>query len=328
MMINITADVQLNPTRRIRLTPLNLEAFDAARKTVNAPAFKRKVTPRDQNILVFLRQLHALSVDQIQRLFWPDAAYNTAYRRLSLLIGYGLLAQARNPDPTRLPVKRAFALGLNGWAWLQEPPSQPHLLRHTRADLVLRDLLAAEVVVKLIEAFRPQTFSLSWFGDETSAFDHPQTHSPLVAANGLGLLYTAPNNQRADWSCLLELDAGVHKNIRSGKEWTVLIRGYEELRILSKSLPVLKQSLRPPVVLLITQNNAHTLKLARWLSKYQKQPLFFCLASWNQLNAAHNILTDPIWLIGNPAENNANWPTQQRPLTATMIPALRAAITT
>lgn len=127
-----------------------------------------RLTERDERLLEYLQEVNVLSLDQVQRLLWPEAKLVTAYQRLRFLLNHYLLNAARVPRAGMtawgLLVSKVYALGPAGHLWLKEEVSSGHVTRHLKRDQVLHDLLVAELCVRLTEATLRRGRPGAWLG--------------------------------------------------------------------------------------------------------------------------------------------------------------------
>ena len=114
---------------------------------------RRRITCRDERLLEHLLAAGVLTLDQIRRLLWPEAAPKTAADRLSKLWGWHLLRRARSPWPDfrspHLVEGTIFGLGQGGWWWLCQPEPDDYAYRLIDAEWVWRQLPAAEIYTRL-----------------------------------------------------------------------------------------------------------------------------------------------------------------------------------
>lgn len=285
------------------------------------------ITDRDERILEYLRELYVLSLDQMQRLFWPDARQITAYQRLHHLQKQYLLAAARVPragmQAWGLPVCKVYTLGEGGRLWLKDEVTGQRAA-YLRRDQVLHDLLVAEVVVRLAEAARGRGdgWSLAWSGEQAASFSHrdaglsrrdagPNERGgdvPLARPDGLAVVRQRRGNKVAAMPLFIELDAGREAHGRPSSDWGRKIIGYDRFYESEWQMhPELSNLPNFPVVAVITHGDARLLNLAAAITEHRRNPVAYYLALWEDLFPANgngtdntDILVAPAWLVVTP----------------------------
>jgi hypothetical protein len=265
------------------------------------------VTTRDERLLEYLRELHVLSLEQIQRLLWPATQNRmVVYNRLSKLKQSHLLARARVPRAGMrdwgLPVCNVYALAAGGRMWLQDKVGSRQLNRHLIRDQVLHDLLVAEVAVRLIEATarRGQDWSFAWAGEREAAFyGKDGGDTPVIAPDGLGIVRRHGKTVKS-LPFFLEVDASREAHGRLSSQWGRKVVGYNRYYGDGESWkqhPALGDLPAFPFVAVVTHGDRRLLNLAQAIAKHRKQPVVYYLALWDGLMANEDILDAPAWLV-------------------------------
>lgn len=292
-------------TRYGDIDPKALKAELAAR------AIAGQVTARDERLLEYLRELHVLSLNQVQRLLWPDARPRTAYNRLAALKNYRLISYARVPAAEMrrrgLPAGRVYALNLGGWMWLQQEVSPDIVARSLRREQILHDLLVAEVCVRVIEATRRRgaAWEVAWAGDEASAYyerrEHDKKTPPDLAPDGLAVIRRRSREGVAALPLFLEMDTGREAHGRPSSDWGRKVGRYNLFAGGQwRQHPQLADLPAFPAVAVITHGEQRLLNLAHAIQEHRKTPVGYYLALWDDLTGAEDILSAPVWLMLKP----------------------------
>jgi hypothetical protein len=274
-------------------------------------AGRGRITERDEDLLVYLSQLNVLSLDQVQRLLWPNARQSTAYQRLYILHKHHLLASARVPrtgmQKWGLPVCKVYTLGEGGRIWLRMEVNGRRA-HHLRRDQVLHDLLVAEVMLRFSEAARRRgnAWSAAWAGEQQAGLYEKPGDAPVAAPDGLAVLQAQVGGKRATMPLFVELDAGREAHGRPSSDWGRKIAGYDRFyagewtgHAALGSLPSF------PAVAVITHGEGRLLNLAHAIQEHRRQPVVYYLAVWEDLfqgqdTTEADILTRPAWLVVPP----------------------------
>ena len=267
-------------------------------------AGRGSVTERDERLLEHLRELNALSLDQVRRLLWSGAKPSTAYRRLCLLQKHYLVNGARVPragmQEWGLAVGKVYALGEGGRLWLKEEVNPAQLTRHLRRDQVLHDLLVAEVMVRLAETTRRrgEGWSLAWAGERATAFGENGGDTSLIAPDGLAVVRQRRGEKSASLPFFVEMDASREAHGRLSSDWGRKVIGYDRLNAGDwRSYPELSNLPTFPVVTVITHGEQRLLNLADAILEHRRQPVVYYLALWQDLVSGDDILAVPAWAI-------------------------------
>jgi|GEM_PF-2652024 len=273
------------------------------RETLADLARRGRITNRDERLFECLRELNVLSLDQIWRLFWPQAKEITAYNRLYFLMKHHLLSGARVPATEMrewgLPVRKVYALGIGGWLWLKEEVSRTLSTRHLRREQVLHDLLVAELYVRLAEGVqqRGQAWNITWAGEQAASF-YGNGDTPIIAPDGLAIIRQQRGEKIAALPIFVEFDKGREAHGRPSSDWGRKVHGYN--RFFSgnwKMHPQLHDAPAFPWVAVITHGAQRLLNLAQAIKKHRREAVVYYLALWQDLRDSSDILTAPAWLI-------------------------------
>jgi hypothetical protein len=296
---------------------------DLDRKTLIANltdlARRGRITARDEQLMEYLRELNALSLDQVRRLLFTDAGHRTVYNRLWFLSSQYLLGSARasraDMQQWGLAAGKVYTLGPAGRLWLKEEVSS-QAVRHLRRDQVLHDLLAAELCVRLVENVRRrgQEWSLIWAGEQASSMYPEGEEAPLVAPDGLAVVrHQKSSAAPAYLPFFLEMDAGREAHGRPSSDWGRKIHGYD--RFIGSDWryhPELTTLPAFPVVAIVTHGAQRLLNLAGAINKHRRQEVVYYLALWQDLMAGEDILTAPVWAVVTPDGQIVGQQPQQR----------------
>jgi hypothetical protein len=288
------------------------------KETLADLARRGRITNRDERLFECLRELNVLSLNQIWRLFWPQAKEITAYNRLYFLMKQQLLSGARVPTAEMrewgLPVRKVYALGLGGWLWLKEEVSRTISTRHLRREQVLHDLLVAELYVRLAEAVqqRGSAWSITWAGELAAGF-YGQGDTPIIAPDGLAIIRQQRGQKLAALPAFIEFDKGREAHGRPSSDWGRKVHGYNRFQAGNwKMHPQLHDSPSFPWVAVITHGPQRLLNLAQAIKKHRQAPIIYYLALWQDLRDSADILTAPAWLIVTPEGQVAGRERDQR----------------
>ncbi len=284
-------------------------------------ARRGRITTRDERLLEYLRELNVLSLDQIQRLFWPDRAAKTVVNRLTTLVNYTLVRRARVPDTEMkkwgLPGRVAYAPGVGGWMWLKEEIDVQIMDRAMRREQVLHDLLVSEICVRLLEAaaLRGQEWSVSWAGTESSMYVRPENISSskrngksgevqsVVEPDGLAIVtYQEPGKQKSELPMFIELDKGREAHRMPHTDWGRKIVGYKRFYEDNWRMhPQLSNLPEFPAVAVVTHGSRRLLNLVESIMSLRKDAcIAYYLSLWSDLTASNDILSAPAWLMITP----------------------------
>jgi len=301
----ITSQLLLQPDEKVTkiyaTRPAGIDR-QKVRETLADLARRGRVTNRDERLLECLRELNVLSLDQIHRIFWPQAKEVTAYNRLYFLMKHHLLSGARIPAAEMrewgLPVRKVYALGLGGWLWLKEEVSRTLSTRHLRREQVLHDLLVAEVYVRLVEAVqgRGAAWTITWVGEQAAGF-YGEGDTPRIAPDGLAIVRQQRGEKLAVLPLFLEFDKGREAHGRPSSDWGRKVHGYNRFYTGNwKMHPQLSNAPTFPWVVIITHGAQRLLNLAQAILKHRREPVVYYLALWQDLIAAEDLMAVPAWL--------------------------------
>ncbi len=266
-----------------------------------------RITERDERLLECLRELHVLSLNQVQRLFWPNASQVTCYQRLRFLLKNYLLGAARVPRSGMkawgLPVGKVYTLGDGGRLWLKVKVDDKPPARHLKRNQILHDLLAAELCVRSTEAVlkRGQGWSLAWAGEQAASFYPKRDEAPVIAPDGLGVVRQKRGRQAAALPFFVELDASREAHGRPSSDWGRKVIGYDRFCAGRwQQHPELLNLPTFPLVAVVTHGEQRLQNLAAAIDKHRQQPVIYYLALWEDLMAGDDLLAAPAWLIVAP----------------------------
>jgi hypothetical protein len=271
-------------------------------------AGRGRITERDEQLLEYLRELNALSLDQVRRLLWPDAKAVTAYQRLHRLQKHHLVGGARVPrtgmQAWGLAVGKVYTLDVGGRMWLREEVNPRQPARYLRRDQVLHDLLVAEVLVRLTEAVRRrgEGWSLAWAGERAAGFYEKGGDAPLIAPDGLAVVRQQRGDKTAALPLFVELDASREAHGRLSSDWGRKLVGYDRCYAGDwKSHPELSNLPAFPVVAVVTHGAQRLLNLADAILEQRRQPVAYYLVLWEDVfPEGDDMLAAPAWLVVPP----------------------------
>jgi hypothetical protein len=301
----ITSQLLLQPDEKVTkiyaTRPAGIDR-QQVRETLADLARRGRITNRDERLLECLRELNVLSLDQIRRIFWPQAKEVTAYNRLYFLMKRHLVSGARIPATEMrewgLPVRKVYALGIGGWLWLKEEVSRTFSTRHLRREQVLHDLLVAEVYVRLVEAVqaRGEAWTITWVGEQAAGF-YGDGETPLVAPDGLVMVQQQRGEKAAILPLFIEFDKGREAHGRPSSDWGRKVHGYNRFYAGNwKMHPQLSNAPTFPWVAVITHGAQRLLNLAQAILQHRRQPVVYYLALWQDLITAEDLMAAPAWL--------------------------------
>ncbi len=269
-------------------------------------ARRGRITARDEQLMEYLRELNVLSLDQVQRVLFPETGLRTTYNRLWFLSSEYLLGSARasraDMELWGLATGKVYTLGPGGRLWLKEEvSSQP--VRHLKRDQVLHDLLVSELCVRLVENVRRRgkTWSLIWSGEEGASLYNDEG-TPWVAPDGLAVVrQQKPGSAPAYLPFFLEMDAGREAHGRPSSDWGRKIHGYDHfLGSEWRYHPQLTNLPTFPAVAVVTHGEQRMLNLANAINQHRREEVVYYLALWRDLMAGQDMLTTPAWLVVTP----------------------------
>lgn len=303
--------------------------YKQIRARLNDLAARGGITERDERVLEYLRELNALSLDQVHRLLWPEAKQVTAYQRLSVLLKHQLLCSARVPRAGMkswgLPPGKVYALGVGGHMWLREEVNHRRAIRHLKRDQVLHDLLVAEIAVRLAETVGQlgESWSVAWTGERAAGLYEGDT--PICMPDGLAVVRRRQGGKVAALPFFLELDASREAHGRPSSGWGRKVIGYDRFYAGGwQSHPELHDLPAFPAVAVITHGAQRLLNLAQAILEHRREPVVYYLGLWDDLSrgevrpagegrphdegrppnegrlAGEDILTTRAWLIVTP----------------------------
>lgn len=301
----ITSQLLLQPDEKVTkiyaTRPAGIDR-QKVKETLAELAGRGRVTDRDERLLECLRELNVLSLDQIHRIFWPQAKEVTAYNRLYFLMKHHLLSGARIPAAEMrewgLPVRKVYALGIGGWLWLKEEVSRTLSTRHLRREQVLHDLLVAEVYVRMVEAVqqRGEAWTITWAGEQAAGF-YGDGDTPIIAPDGLVIVRQQRGEKVAVLPLFIEFDKGREAHGRPSSDWGRKMHGYNRFYAGTwKMHPQLSNTPTFPWVVVITHGAQRLLNLAQAILKHRQEPVIYCLALWQDLIAGDDLMAVPAWL--------------------------------
>lgn len=305
MAIHSTLLEQVTKPNKIYVTQPETTNLADLRATLADLAGRGQITERDEVLLETLRELGVLSLDQIRRLLWPAAKERTAYNRLCFLVKHQLLGSARTPRLEMahwgLPARKVYAVGLAGWLWLKQEVNRRIRERHLFRDLVLHNLLAAEVYVRLVEAVRGygSDWSLVWAGEQGAGFYVRDQSQPLIEPDGLGIIRRQlEGHQTGLLPFFLELDRSREGHGRPSSDWGRKVAGYNQFYTSDWKLhPQLGGCPTFPTVAVVTHGEQRLSNLLDSILKHRREPVVYYLAQWEGLIGPANLLSAPVWAI-------------------------------
>ena len=275
----------------------------ALRRTLAELSGRGRLTNRDETLFEHLRELKALSLDQIRRLLWPRGKESTTYNRLYFLTRQQLLSDARVPLTEMrewgLAGRKVYALGPGGWMWLNEEVDKQISQRHLRREQVLHDLLVAEIYMRLLEAvrLRGKTWTITWAGEEATSF-YNRGDTPVIAPDGLAIISQQQGDKVATLPLFIELDKGREAHGRPSSDWGRKVGGYNRFFTGDwKMHPQLSNLPAFPQVAVITHGAQRLLNLAQAIKKHGQEAVVYRLALWEDLMGHEDALLAPVWLI-------------------------------
>lgn len=236
-------------------------------------ARRRRITTRDEMLLEHLLAVGVLTLDQIRRLLWPEAAPKTAADRLSKLWQWHLLRRARQPWPERttlpgIAAAPVFALGQGGWWWLAETEPDDYAYHLIDAGWVWRQLIEAEFYTRLAASGAAFDWQPRWRG----------LPDPFLPADPAAVV-TLHRTEGQPLTLALEL-------------------GIIDLFVPERRIPAyddLAWSGPPLLVALVLRSSKDVSQAVADIRQRRRQPVSWLVTSWEQLTAAPALLTAPIW---------------------------------
>ncbi|RMF05242.1 MAG: hypothetical protein D6768_01495, partial [Chloroflexi bacterium] len=230
----------------------------------------RRITERDEMVLETLLTLGVLSLNQLQRLFWPKAKAATAADRLSKLLGWHLLRMARQPwrkfPDNGLSPGPVYGAGPGGFLWFGNEEPESYAYHLIDPAWVWHHLRPAELYVRLHQAVRSlkTPLSLRWFS---------ALQEPWLA--GLTQITPAALLQMGKIVCWLELDR---------PDWVKHIAGYDKLVQQQWSPPSkLELPTGPQGVLVITDSTDRIAELAKIVAHRRATAMSYLFVAWPDL---------------------------------------------
>ncbi len=254
---------------------------------------------RDIALLETVRDLTVISLNQIQRLFWPEAGREVARKRLSHLMnrGQGWLTNFTVPKPEMqaagLEPGKIYCLSKNGHSWFRNQDCPPG--NHPNPRQYLHDLLVTEIRVRLAEYARlGQGWTTSWHPDWRIAFHLRGADHPLFIPDGLGVL-SHQNDTR--FSFFLELDFSREAHGRPSARFARKMRGYDTfLKKPWPDQPGMAGLPWFPPVLVITHGARRLENLANSIIRFRRGPVAYALARREELlTPTSKLLKTPVW---------------------------------
>lgn len=235
-------------------------------------ARRRRITTRDEMLLEHLLAVGVLTLDQIRRLLWPEAAPKTAADRLSKLWQWHLIRRARPPwseFPTpNLNPGPIFGLGQGGWWWLAEPEPENYAYRLIEAEWVWQQLPVTEIYTRLAATGASFDWQPRW-RELPEPFRQADPTAVITLRRTEGQPFTLP------------LELGLIDSFQAKTR----IKAYDELRWRET----------PLVVLLVVRNDREAAQAVADIRQHRQQPIPWLVSSWEQLAAAPELLHASIW---------------------------------
>ncbi|GAB4432937.1 MAG: hypothetical protein Kow0031_14400 [Anaerolineae bacterium] len=257
----------------------------------------RRITERDELVLETLQDLGVLSLDQLQRLFWPEAKASTAADRLSKLLSWHLLRMARQPwrkfPADGLSPEAVYGVGPGGFLWFGDDEPENYAYHLIDPAWVWRQLRLAEFYTRLHAGLQTynKPVSLRWF-------------NPLMEPWLADLTQITP-------AALLQLGHFVFWLEPDRPDWAKVVAGYDRLAQQQWSAPPeLELPAQPQGVLVITVSTDRIAELAWEVAQRREAAVAYLFVAWPDLLASPNPLTAPIWLRLAPGKNElqrVNW---------------------
>ncbi len=280
----------------------------SAKSTPVIPA--NAITPRDQSILINLRNVKVMTLNQIRRMRWPASCdEQTARKRLSILKNrYGLIDSLHVPkvklEANNLAYSKAYILSDRGRGWLQEAG----LLAGQRFKpaQVLHDLLVAELRVRLTEAARQQKgiWRVGWYNEEAIIFFKRQTDDKAtLIPDGLGVIRVQQEQNHFFTAFFVEVDASREAHGRPSSRIGRKIIGYDAYFQRRQQHEILGELPHFPLVLFVTHGEQRLQNLAETILKRRRQPVGYALALFDDTLVGQHFLKTPAWLVIPPDEN-------------------------
>lgn len=242
----------------------------------------RRITERDELVLETLQDLGVLSLDQLQRLFWPEAKASTAADRLSKLLSWHLLRMARQPwrkfPADGLSPEAVYGVGPGGFLWFGDDEPENYAYHLIDPAWVWRQLRLAEFYTRLYEGLQTynKPVSLRWFNPLMEPWLADLTQITPAALLQFGNLV-----------CWLELDR---------PDWGKSVAAYDQLtRQKWSAPPELALPTRPQWVLLLTDSTERIAELGRTIAQRRETALGYIFVAWPDLLAHPTPLSGPFW---------------------------------
>ncbi len=274
---------------------------------LNALAHSPAIQPRDEEILLALRDLKIVSRNQLHRLFWPHAqSEETARKRLSTLVNHFLLLHKFTPAELNLnlpdhdlPSSILYTLSPAGRKWLKElvgcsPGYQP------KCNQIIHDLWTAELRVRLTENVRRlgPDWSFFWRGETDAAYYRSRNDDrPVHIPDGLAIIERRRSGQEINAGFFIEMDNSreTHRQLSSriGRKIVSYDRFLKSNWRFHSALDNLE---RFPIVLFITRGQGRMKNLALSIKRHRRRDVVYALTFRKNLLTADNLFTAPIWL--------------------------------